>query len=83
MIILQWILQAFIYLVMFKIIMSWLINFQVLNIHQPQVNKIWTTLMRIFEPIYAPIRRVIPPIGGMDFSPLVIIVGLMFLRSLT
>lgn len=80
--ILELIIQALIYLVMFKIIMSWLINFQVLNIHQPQVAKVWNILMRIFQPIYAQIHRIVPPFNGMDFAPLIIIIGLMFLRRL-
>ncbi len=82
MVLLRLVIEILLYLVMFKVIMSWLIQFQVLNVHQPQVNKIWTLLQKIFAPIYAPIRRVIPPVGGMDFSPVVIILVLVVLRNL-
>lgn len=52
-------------------VMSWLISFQVLNLGQPIVAQIWYGLQRLLEPIYAPIRRFVPSMGGMDLSPLV------------
>ncbi len=52
-------------------IMSWLISFQVLNLRQPIVAQIWDGLSRLLEPIYAPIRRFLPNMGGLDLSPIV------------
>ncbi|MFQ6547314.1 YggT family protein [Aestuariibius sp. 2305UL40-4] len=52
-------------------ILSWLINFQVLNLRQPVVAQIWYGLQRVLEPIYEPIRRFLPQMGGVDLSPLV------------
>ncbi|MEM9433319.1 MAG: YggT family protein [Pseudomonadota bacterium] len=52
-------------------IMSWLISFQVLNLRQPIVSQIWEGLSRLLEPIYGPIRRFMPQMGGLDLSPLV------------
>ncbi|PWG18358.1 YggT family protein [Salibaculum griseiflavum] len=63
-------------------IMSWLINFQVLNIRQPFVYQVWSGLNRLMEPIYAPIRRILPPMGGLDLSPLVALIGIEVLRIL-
>ncbi|NBD31065.1 MAG: YggT family protein [Alphaproteobacteria bacterium] len=63
-------------------IMSWLINFQVLNIRQPFVYQVWSGLNRLMEPIYAPIRSVLPQMGGIDLSPLVALIGLEVLRIL-
>ncbi len=57
-------------------IMSWLINFQVLNLRQPLVAQIWDGLNRILEPIYGPIRRMLPSMGGLDLSPIVALVGI-------
>lgn len=57
-------------------IMSWLINFNVLNIRQPVVSQIWYGLERLLEPVYAPIRRIIPNLGGIDISPIVVLIGL-------
>ena len=79
---LRTVVNILMYLVLFNVAMNWLINFQVLNINQPQVRKIWDLMRRIFDPIYAQIRRVIPPVGGLDFSPMVIIFGLIVIRNL-
>ncbi len=68
------------YLVLASVIISWLVNFNVLNLHQPLVYQIWSGLNRLLEPIYAPIRRVLPPMGGLDLSPLVVIFGLYAIR---
>lgn len=61
-------------------IMSWLIQFQVLNIRQQFVAQIWYGLSRILEPIYAPIRRFMPQMGGIDLSPLVALLALEAIR---
>ena len=62
------------------IIMSWLISFQVLNTRQPLVAQLWYGLNRMLEPIYTPIRRVLPPTGGLDFAPLVAILAIYAIR---
>lgn len=68
------------FFVIAHLIMSWLINFQVLNMHQPLVYQIWTSLQRLLEPIYTPIRRMLPDMGGIDLSPMVVIFGIMAIR---
>ena len=68
--------------VVVNVILSWLIQFEVLNIRQPQVAKIWYWLQRMLEPIYAPIRRIMPPMGGLDFTPLIVLVGITILKNL-
>jgi YggT family protein len=62
------------------IILSWLINFQVLNLRQPVVAQIWDGLNRLLEPLYRPIRRVLPDMGGIDLAPLVLLIGIYALR---
>jgi len=62
------------------IVMSWLISFQVLNLHQPFVGQIWSGLNRLLEPIYAPIHRVLPDTGPLDLAPLVAFIGLIAVR---
>ncbi len=68
------------WIVIIHIIMSWLINFQVLNLQQPLVYQIWSGLNRLLEPIYGPIRRALPDTGGLDLAPMILIVGLYALR---
>ena len=61
-------------------IMSWLINFQVLNIRQPVVQQIWYGLNRLLEPLYGPIRRILPSMAGLDLSPLVVLIAIYALE---
>ncbi|PID35313.1 MAG: hypothetical protein CR964_00215 [Rhodobacterales bacterium] len=70
------------FIVIAHIIVSWLVNFQVLNLRQPLVSQIWYGLNRLVEPIYRPIRRYMPDLGGIDLSPLVVLLVLYFFRQL-
>jgi YggT family protein len=63
-------------------IMSWLISFGVLNVHQPIVGQIWETLSRLLEPIYAPIRRILPNVGGIDLSPVAALFAIFALERI-
>jgi YggT family protein len=69
----QWIIIA-------HIIMSWLINFQVLNLRQPLVASIWQGLNGLLEPVYNRVRRFLPNIGGLDLAPLVVLIAVYALR---
>ena len=69
------------FVILAHVIMSWLINFGVLNTRQPQVTQIWSLLNRMLEPIYGPIRRMLPPMGGLDLAPLIAIILLIVLRD--
>ena len=64
------------------IIMSWLINFQVLNLRQPLVGQVWHALNQLLEPLYSRIRRMLPATGGIDFAPLIVIIVIFFLQRL-
>ena len=74
------ILDVFWFIMIAHIVMSWLINFNVLNLRQPLVAQIWDGLNRLLEPLYAPIRRVLPPMGGLDLAPLVALIAVYALR---
>ncbi|PHQ94904.1 MAG: YggT family protein [Marinosulfonomonas sp.] len=62
------------------IIMSWLINFQVLNLRQPLVAQLWFGLNKMLEPIYGRIRRFLPDMGGLDLAPLVFLIAIYVAR---
>lgn len=64
------------------IIMSWLINFQVLNTQQPLVWQLWSGLNRLLEPLYAPVRRYLPDTRPLDLAPLAVFVALIALRNI-
>lgn len=67
-------------IVLVHIIMSWLINFSVLNLRQPLVAQIWHGLNSLVEPVYGPIRRRLPAMGGLDLAPLIVILALYVLE---
>lgn len=61
-------------------IMSWLIRFEVLNIRQEFVGQVWYGLERVLDPIYSRIRRIMPDLGGIDLTPIIVLVGIEILR---
>ena len=65
-----------------QIIMSWLINFQVLNLRQPLVAQLWYGLNRLLEPVYSRLRQILPDLGGIDLAPLVALLIVYALRIL-
>lgn len=69
----QWIILA-------HIIMSWLINFQVLNLRQPIVAQLWQGLNRMLDPIYSRVRSFLPNMAGLDLAPLVVLLVIYALR---
>lgn len=78
--ILMLILDVAWFIMIAHIVMSWLINFQVLNLRQPLVAQLWYGLNRLLEPLYQRIRRFMPDLGGLDLAPLVALIGLYALR---
>ncbi|SFL73810.1 YggT family protein [Shimia aestuarii] len=78
---LRLILDVAFFIMLAHIIMSWLISFQVLNLHQPIVAQIWTGLNRLLEPIYSPIRRILPDTRPLDLAPLVAFIIIISLRD--
>ncbi len=74
------ILNVIWFIIIVHLIMSWLISFNVLNTRQQFVAQIWYGMQRLVEPIYAPIRRIIPPMGGLDLAPLIALIAVAALR---
>jgi YggT family protein len=68
------------FIVLAHVIMSWLVQFQVLNLRQPLVAQLWYGLGRVLEPVYAPIRRILPNMGGVDLTPLVVLIAIYALE---
>lgn len=75
------ILDVAFFIMLIHIIMSWLISFQVLNLHQQMVAQIWYGLNRLLEPIYTPIRRILPDTRPLDLAPLVVFIIIISLRD--
>jgi len=68
------------YLIVAQVVMSWLVNFGILNMSQPIIHQLWGSINRLLEPIYRPIRNFLPATGGLDIAPLVVIVGIIAIR---
>ena len=70
-------------LVIFAIvIMSWLIAFNVVNLHNQFVAQVWRVLNQLTEPLLSRIRQFIPSFGGIDLSPIVLLLAIYFLQTL-
>ena len=76
------IVDFFIWAIILSALMSWLIGFQILNINNKLIYIIADFLNRITEPFLSPIRRILPHLGGVDLSPVVLILLLIFLKDL-
>jgi YggT family protein len=68
------------YIILIQVILSWLVSFNIVNLHQPVVYQIWSGLNRLTEPLYRPIRRFLPDMGGLDLAPLIVIFALIALQ---
>ena len=70
------------WVIIVQVVLSWLIAFNVLNVHSGGVRNFIVALDRLTAPIYRPIRRMLPDFGGIDFSPLVILILIQVLKKL-
>ncbi|MFA5119666.1 YggT family protein [Zavarzinia sp.] len=61
-------------------VLSWLVAFNVVNPYSPAVRAVGQAIHVLTEPLLRPIRRILPPAGGMDFSPVVLLIAIFFLR---
>ena len=74
-------LQLLVYVIFVGVILSWLISFNVVNPNNQLVSTIWRLTGTITEPLLRPIRNILPPLGGLDLSPLVLLLVIMFVRN--
>ena len=76
------VVQLFIYVLIASAILSWLVAFNVVNVRNPIVSQIGEVLYRITEPVLRPIRNLLPNLGGVDISPIILILLLLFVSRL-
>ncbi|SES36624.1 YggT family protein [Rhizobium sp. NFR03] len=70
------------FLIIASAIFSWLYAFNIINTNNQAISMIGRSLYQLTEPLYRPIRRILPNMGGVDLSPLVVLVILFFLQQL-
>lgn len=73
-------LDLYSWVVIAAVIASWLIAFNVINLHNQFVRQVMRVLDALTEPLFRQVRRVIPPFGGLDLSPLIVLLGIWFLE---
>jgi YggT family protein len=74
-------LNLYIWVLIIGAVMSWLVAFGVINMHNRFVQMASDIIYRVTEPALRPIRRILPPMGGLDLAPLVLILIIIFLQS--
>jgi len=79
-IIVLWLIRAYIWVIIIGVILSWLIAFNVVNSHNRFVFLVQDITNRLTEPAMRPIRGFLPNLGGIDISPIILILGLWFLE---
>ena len=74
-------LSVLMWIIIVQAVLSWLVAFNVVNTHSDFVRQLLYALGRMTEPLYRPIRRILPDFGAIDFSPLVVLLVIQILRS--
>jgi YggT family protein len=75
------ILSIVTWIIIIQAVLSWLVAFNVLSLQNPAVRSIWSGLERLTEPVYRPIRNMLPQMQGLDLTPLIVLLIIFFLRS--
>ena len=70
------------YAIIATAIISWLVAFDVINLHNDFARSIWRFLNAVTEPVLRPIRSILPNLGGVDISPVIALLVILFLRDL-
>ncbi len=78
--VLMMVVNIYFWIVIMHVVVSWLIAFDILNVRNSKAQRLVEALSRAVEPVLAPIRRVIPPIAGIDISPIVLIIAIQIVQ---
>ncbi len=73
-------LQLYLWVVIIAVILSWLVAFSVINTHNQAVRAIGGALHQLTEPVLSRIRRIVPMVGGLDISPVILALVILFIR---
>ena len=70
------------WIIIIQVVLSWLITFEVVNIRNQQAANFVRLIDRITAPIYTPLRKIMPPIAGIDLTPIIVIFAIYLLKSI-
>ena len=76
------IIRVYIWLLIASVVLSWLVSFNIINTHNRFVYVVGDFLHRVTEPVLRPVRNLLPSMGGIDVSPVIVILALYFIRDL-
>lgn len=79
--ILNILLQVLQWIIIIQIVFSWLVAFNVINMRNELLNNIYELLRRMTEPLYRPIRKILPDFGMIDISPMIVLLGIIVMQS--
>ncbi len=74
-------LQIYVWILIASAVLSWLIAFNVINTRNQFVSTVWDALYRVTEPVLRPIRERLPNLGGLDISPIILLLIIYFIQS--
>lgn len=74
-------IQAYTMVIIVHVAVGWLIAFEIINARNPQAKNLIRLLNKLTDPVYAPLRKYIPPIGGIDVTPIIVIFGLSLIEK--
>jgi len=78
---LGYLIQLYVYVVIASVILSWLMAFGVVNPYNTTVRAIWQALNAVTEPLLRPIRNMMPNLGAVDISPIILLLACFFVQS--
>lgn len=67
--------------IILQVALSWLVAFGIVNADNDAARRLMALIHKLTDPVYAPLRRIIPAIGGIDITPLIVLIGLGILRN--
>jgi YggT family protein len=70
------------YIIIIQVAISWLIAFGIINADNEKAQNLITLLKKATDPVYKPVQKYIPPIGGIDLTPLIVIIGLSLISNI-
>ncbi|MGE4313015.1 MAG: YggT family protein [Pseudobdellovibrionaceae bacterium] len=79
--ILHWLISAYIFVIIAEVVLSWLIAFEVINTRNPQAQNLIRLIKRLTDPVMNPVRKVVPAIGGIDITPIIVIFALSLIDT--
>ena len=77
----SYMITLYTYVVIASVILSWLLAFNIINGYNPLVRSLWNGIRAVTEPLLAPIRRMMPDLGGIDISPVILLLICFFIQS--